>query len=226
MGYQSGSRKGGQKLQKSQHEKKKTNPNKPHGKSKLMQDERPTATAEEVTEKTLNSLKRMGVQKFAVSPFSQYFDDWLINLREVLSEFESSAAVSVDEAFVKERERVIAKVERELTDIKRDEAALNLAVRDLADKNHLLVELDAEYAAQTREIGPKGNAEIRRLTLNIQNLEEELARVKAMKTSFFGSFTKRAKARKEEEILRKLESGKTAVESAIQSFKVSQEKLH
>src|SRR3990172_9240781 len=226
MGYQSGSRKGGQKFQKSQHEKKKTKPNKPRGKSKLMQEERPSATAEEISEKTLSSLKRLGEQRFAVSPFSQYFDDWLINLREVLSEFESSPAVSVDEAFVKERERVTAKIEQELADIKRDEATLNLAVRDLADKNHLLVELDAEYAAQTREIGPKGNAEIRRLTLNIQNLEEALARVKAMKTSFFGSFTKKAKAQKEAELLRKLESAKTAVESAVQSFKVEQEKLH
>src|SRR3972149_9004504 len=226
MGYQSGSRRGGQKFQKSQHEKKKTKPHKPSGKSKLMLEEKHIATAEEITGKTLNSLKRLGEQRFAVSPFSQYFDDWLINLREVLSEFESSPAVSVDEGFVKERERVFAKIVGELAEIKREEAALNMAVRDLADKNHLLVEIDAEYAAQTREIGPKGNAEIKRLTLNIQNLEEELARVKAMKTSFFGSFTKRAKARKEEEILRKLESGKTAVESAIQSFKVSQEKLH
>jgi hypothetical protein len=228
MGYrsQSGSRRSGQKFQKSGHEKAKAKTQKQRGKSKLMQEERPVVTAEEISEKTLNSLKRLGEQKFAVSPFSQYFDDWLINLKEVLSEFESSPAVSVDEGFVKERERVITKIEREFADIKHDEATLNVAVKELADKNHLLVEIDAEYAAQTRELGPKGNAEIQHLTKDVQNLEEELARVKAMKTSFFGSFTKKAKAQKEAELLRKLEPAKTAVESAVQKFKVEQEKLH
>jgi DNA repair exonuclease SbcCD ATPase subunit len=191
-----------------------------------MQEERSIFTAEEISEKTLNSLKRLGEQKFAVSPFSQYFNSWLINLKDVLSEFESNSAIGVDEAFVKERERVIAKLERELADIKRDEATLNIAVKDLADHNHLLVEIDAEYVANTREIGPKGNAEIQRLTKEVQNLEEELARVKAMKTSFFGSFTKKAKGQKEAELLRKLESAKKTIESAIQKFKVEQEKLH
>ena len=228
MGYrsQSGSRKSGQKFQKSQHEKAKAKTQKQRGKNKLMQEEKRIATAEEIKEKTLKSLKRLGEQRFAVSPFSQYFNDWLINLREVLSEFESNPAISADEAFVKERERVTAKIERELADIKRDEAALNLSVRDLADKNHLLVEIDAEYAAQTREIGPERNAEIQRLTREVQNLEEELARIKAMKTSFFGAFTKKAKAKKEAEALGKLESAKSALKAAIQNFKVKQEKLH
>src|SRR3990172_2166251 len=110
MGYrsQSGSRRSGQKFQKSQHEKAKAKTQKQPGKSKLMQEERPIVTAQEISEKTINGLKRLGEQRFAVSPFSQYFDDWIINLKEVVSEFESNPAVSVDEAFVKERERVTA----------------------------------------------------------------------------------------------------------------------
>ena len=225
MGYQSGSRKGGQKFQKSQHEKKKTKPHKPGGKSKLMLEEKHIATAEEITQKTLNSLKRLGEQKFAVSPFSQYFDDWLINLREVLSEFETNPSVSVDEAFVKERERIISNAEQELDELKHEEAALNQAVRDLGDKNHLLVELDAEYAAQTRDVGPKNNAEIQQVTHTVHHLEEELEEVKATKTSFFG-FTKKAKAKKEAELLGKLASAKKEVECALDKFKVEQEKLH
>jgi len=99
-------------------------------------------------------MKRLGEQKFAVSPFREYFDDWLINLNEVLSEFESNPGVKVDEGFVNERGRLMAKVEQELAEIKRDEAALDVAAKELAEHNHLLVQLDAEYAAQTREIGP------------------------------------------------------------------------
>jgi len=228
MGYRSqsgGRRSSGQKFQKSQHEKAKAKTHKHHGKSKSLQEEEQTVTSKDIAEKTSNSLKRLGEQKFAVSPFSQYFDDWLVNVREVLSEFELSQAINADEAFTNQRQRIFTKIEQELAELKRTEATLDHAAKELADNNHLLVEIDAEYAAKTREIGPRRNAEVQRLTLNVQNLEAELERVTGMKTSFFG-FTKKAKAQKEAETLRQLESAKTELESALQSFKDEQEKLH
>lgn len=229
MGYRSqGSprRSAGQRFQKSQHEKAKTKAHKHQVRGRALGEEPQIATSEEIAEKTLNRLKRLGEQKFAVSPFSEYFDDWLINLKEVLSEFESTPAVSVDEAFVNERGRLIAKVERELSEIKEGEAALDVAAKELADNNHLLVQIDTEYAAKTRETGLRRNSEIQRLTLNVQSLEAELEHLRKTKTTFFVSFTKKAKAQKESEALRKLESAKTELESALQSFKVEQEKLH
>jgi len=225
MGYRPGSRRSGKKFQKSQHEKVKAKTHK-HGKNKLLLEERHDSTLEEIAEKTINSLKRLGEQIFAVSPFSHYFDDWLFNLKDVISEFESRPTTILDEFFVKEREHVMSRIQQNLADIKRDEAILNLKVNDLAEKNHLLGEIDAEYAAQTREIGPKRNAEIQRLTLNLHNLEDELERMKRMKTSFFGSFTKKAKAQKQAEIQKQIESAKTEVEFAVRNFKAEQERLH
>ena len=116
-------------------------------------------------------------------------------------------------------------MERELAEIKQGEGASDIAAKELTDENHLLVEIDVEYAAHTREIGPRRNSEIQNLTLKVKNLEEELDRVRATKTSFFG-FTKKTKAQKEAETLQKLESTKTELESAVQKFKVEQEKLH
>jgi chromosome segregation ATPase len=173
----------------------------------------------------VSSLKRLGEQKFAVSPFSQYFNDWLLNLKGVLAELESSQVIKVDEAFVNERQRALAKVEEKLGELKGEETNLNQAVKELAENNHLLAELDAEYAAKTRETGPRRNAEIQRLTLNVQNLEAELEQVKAMKTSFF-KFSKKAKAQKEIETKQKLETAKAELASSLESFKVEQEKLH
>jgi cytochrome c556 len=228
MGYRSqGSprRSSGQKFQKSQHEKAKTKARKHREKGITLQEEKPVPSPEETAQKTINSLKKLGEQKFAISPFSDYFDDWLINLKEALSEFESNPTVSVDEPFKNERERLIAKVERELAEIKQGEVASDIAAKELTDKNHLLVEIDAEYAACTREIGSRRNSEIRNLTLRVKTFEEELDRVRATKTSFFG-FTKKAKAQKEAETLQKLESAKTELESSVQKFKAEQEKLH
>jgi len=228
MGYRSrGSPRRGaaQRFQKSQHEKAKVKTRKRQSRGKSYREEPQIATAEDIQEKTLSRLKRLGEQKFGVSPFRDYFDDWLINLKEVLSEFESNHGIKVDEGFVNERGRLIGKIEQKLAELKRNETALDVAAKELAEHNHLLVQLDAEYAAQTREIGPRKNAEIQSLTLNVQNLETELERVRAMKTSFIG-FTKKAKAQKEAKALENLDSAKADLDLDLQNFKVEQEKLH
>ena len=69
---------------------------------------------QEAANKALSSLSKLGTQTFALSPFSQYFDDWLVNLRNVLSEFESNPAISEDDQFIKDRSQIFLNAEREL----------------------------------------------------------------------------------------------------------------
>jgi hypothetical protein len=229
MGYksQTGSRRSsGRKFQKSQHEKAKAKAQKHTSGGRYAQEETPVPPLGEVVEKTLVKLRNLGSQKFAISPFSQYFDDWLVNVREVLSEFESSPAVVVDEEFGKERSQVFLDVEREFAEARLKEAALDETAKNLPDANHLIVQIDAEYAAKSRENGLKRNSEVQRLTRNVHDLEEELDRVSRMKTSIFGSFSKKAKAQKEAEATRKLTSAKSELELVVQNFTVEQEKLH
>jgi hypothetical protein len=229
MGYksQTGSRRSsGRKFQKSQHEKAKAKAQKHTSGGRYAQEETPVPPLGEVVEKTLVKLRNLGSQKFAISPFSQYFDDWLVNVREVLSEFESSPAVVVDEEFVKERSQVFLDVEREFAETRLKETALDETAKNLPDANHLVVQIDAEYAAKSRENGLKRNSEVQRLTRNVHDLEEELDRVSRMKTSLFGSFSKKAKAQKDAEATQKLHSAKNGLELVVQDFKVEQEKLH
>ena len=229
MGYksQTGSRRSaGRKFQKSQHEKAKAKAQKHTSGGRYAQEETPVPPLGEVVEKTLVKLRNLGSQKFAVSPFSQYFDDWLVNVREVLSEFESNPAIEVDDAFVKERSQVFLDVEREFAETRLKEAALEETAKNLPDANHLIVQIDVEYAVKSRENGLKRNSEVQRLTRNVHDLEEELDRVSRMKTSIFGSFSKKAKARKEAEATQKLTSAKSELELVVQNFTVEQEKLH
>jgi hypothetical protein len=230
MGYrgQSGSRRGaGEKFQKSSHEKAKSKAKKnKSGNVKYAPEEAPVQSSEEVMEKTLGSLNRLGSQTFALSPFSQYFDDWLVNLRQVVSEFESSPAITVDEAFVKERTQILADVEGELAKKKLKETELETSAKALAEINHLLVEIDAQYAAQTRELAQKRNRDIERLTKNVHNLEEELSLTEQIKTSFLNPFAKKAKTQKKEEVTQKLAAAKKELELAVQGFGVEQEKFH
>ncbi|HII85150.1 TPA: hypothetical protein HA273_00875 [Candidatus Bathyarchaeota archaeon] len=180
----------------------------------------------EIVQRTIKSLHGLGNQKFALSPFSSYFDDWLINLRKVLSVFESNPLIGADNDFIKERCRILDRVERELSGKRLDESILKEKTKALSDKNHLLEDTDAVYAAETREIRRKRNSEIEDLTRAISDLEKQFEEISDMKTSFFGGFSKKAKAQKQAEITDRLATTKKELEAAIQNFALEQEKLH
>ena len=135
--------------------------------------------------KKLWHLSRLGNQIFALSPFSQYFDDWLVNLRQIISEFESNPAIKVDEQFVKERSQIFLDVEGALAEKRLQETNLTGEAKELADNNHLLVETDKEYAEKTRELSIKRNADVQRLSTEIRELEDDVAGQEEIKISFF-----------------------------------------
>jgi hypothetical protein len=208
------------------HEKAKRKEQKHHSGGRYLLEEEHIITSEEIAAKTVNRLHSLGNQIFAFSPFSDYFDDWLMTLQEVLSEFESSPAISVDEAFVKERTQTLTDVERELAQRRLEESELERTAKSLADNNHLLVQIDTEYASRTSELASKRDSEIRRLTRVTRDFEEELDSIDQMKTGIFGLFAKRAKAQKRAEVTQKLNAAKTELELVMQNFTVEQEKLH
>jgi archaellum component FlaC len=218
-------RKAGRGRGKVHHEKAKRKGQKHRSGGKYLLEESEAPTFEEVVEKTLGRLHSLGGQIFAFSPFSQYFDDWLLSLKSVLSEFESNPAVNVDEEFVKERSQVIADVELKLAERRREEAVFVKATRRLADQNHLIVKIDREYATATRKLASKRNGEIKRLTRRVHDFEEELEETSQMKTGI-NPFARRAKSHKTDEVTRKLDATKNEVESVVKAFEVEQEKLH
>jgi hypothetical protein len=228
MGYrpQIRSSRSGRGHQKAQRKKAKGKAPKHQVGGKYAPAEKQVITAREVAEKTLRRLGGLGNQKFALSPFSEYFDNWLMNLKEVMSEFESNQAINADDEFVKERSQVIADVELKLSERRRDEAVLEKATRRLAKQNNLLVQTDTEYAYETQKLASQRNSEIKRLTRSVHDFEEELEEASRMKASIFSPFARRAKSHKTVEATRKLDAAKSELKSVVKSFEVEQEKLH
>jgi hypothetical protein len=215
----------GRGRRKLHHEKSKGKGQKHSYRGKYLLEESEAPTFEEVVAKTLIRLHSLGDQIFAFSPFSQYFNDWLLSLKSVLSEFESDAAANVDEEFVKERSQVITDIELKLDERRREEAVLVEATRRLADQNHLLVKIDREYASATRKLASKRKGEIKSLTRRVRDFEEELDETSQMKTGI-NPFAKRAKSNRIAEVTRKLNASKSEVEAVVKAFEVDQEKLH
>jgi len=217
-------RNAGRQLSKSEHEKK-VKGKKQRSSGKYLEEET-EVSGKDAVEKTLGSLSRVGNQIFALSPFSQYFDDWLMNLRQMTSEFESNPAITVDDQFVSERSQIFLDVEAALAEKRLQETNLTGEAKELADSNHLLVETDKEYAEKTREISIKRNSEVQRLSTEIRGLEDEVAGQEEIKIRFYKVNARKKAAEKLVQTRQALKSAKNELEVTLQSFTADQEKQH
>ncbi len=222
---QTGSHRGSDKISKSAHEKK-TKEKKQRSAAKYLMEETPEVSAQDAAQRTLNSLSKLGTQIFALSPFSNYFDDWIVNLRQVVSEFESNSAVSSDEQFAKERTQIFLDVEAALAQKRIEENNMSDEAKALADINHQIVEADRQYAEQTRERNTKRNLEVQRLSIKIRELEEQLASEQEVKISFFKFGAKKKAAEQLAQTTQNLKAAKNESEVTLQTFTAEQEKLH
>jgi hypothetical protein len=218
-------RNSGAKFQKSSHEKK-SKIKKNRSNAKYVEQEQAEQSLKEITEKTLASIDRLGNQTFALSPFSQYYDDWLVNLRRVVSEFESNPNVSADELFVKERTQIFLDVEAALAERRLAESTLSGGARELQEINHQLTDSDRDYAQQNRALSDKRNADVQRLSNKIRAIEDSVASQEAVKFGYFKFKARREAAEKIEQTRKQLAAAKEELEVVLQNFKVEQEKLH
>lgn len=217
--------KGSGKLSKAAHDKK-SKEKKQRQTAKHFQEETPQASPKEVAERTLGGVNRLGNQIFALSPYSQYFDDWLVNLRQIVSEFESNPAIKADEQFQNERAQIFLDVEAALAENRLAESTLTEEAKALEDNNHKIADADKEYAEKTREINNKRNAEIQKLSNTIRGLEDDLAAQQQVKLGFFKFKEKRLAAERLEQTNKELTAAKNELEVKTESFKIEQEKLH
>jgi vacuolar-type H+-ATPase subunit I/STV1 len=227
MGYraQSSPKSSGRGHQWSPHEKKKAKGKKHRSSGKYLLEEEHVPTSEEVVEKTLDRLRSLGNQTFAVSPFSAYFDDWLMSLKDVLVAFESNPSVSVDEQFVKERAQILADAERELEERRRKEISLGEAIKSLSDNKSLLERIQTDYAEGVREIERRKNSEIKRLNGSIAVFRGELDDLAKVKAGLFRAVSKKAKAQKKADLTQKLNAAQKELELTVPRSAAEQESL-
>ena len=188
-------------------------------------EETQAATLKEVSDKTLKRLHTLGNQRFGSSPFREHFDRWLVNLTDVLSEFESNPNISADDQFVKERSQILSSVESELEERRREETSLEEAIKNLSNSKNLLEQIKEEYATKASEIGSRKRSEIKRLYKNIDSLREELDNIVRLKTGLFRGISKMDREQKETEAIQELNNRQRELELAMLDFTEVQERL-
>lgn len=191
----------------------------------FISEENQAPTTEEVAERTVNTLHNLGNQRFAVSPFSEHLSRWLVNLKDVLSEFEENPGTTVDDQFAKECTQILSNVELDLGKMRDKEASSGEAFKILSDNRILLEQAEQDYAAKTKEIEARKDTEIKRLTGNVDAIKEEFERIARIKTGIFRAVSKEAKAKKEAEATQRISAAQSELTSTVQHFTAEQEKM-
>ena len=111
-------------------------------------EEQNVPSLEDVVSCTLNSLRILGNQMFALAPFYEHFDRWLMNLQTVLTDFESSQAVAVDDQFKEERSQVFSSIESTLRDKWLKEVSRAEAIRSLVNSKSVLSQTEQKHIAK------------------------------------------------------------------------------
>ncbi|MDG6222949.1 MAG: hypothetical protein QCH99_06800 [Candidatus Bathyarchaeota archaeon] len=177
---------------------------------------------EDVVAETLEYLHMLGEEIFDQSPVSVYFDDWLVNLRQVMVAFESNEAVIVDEVFTDEVEQIYNDIEEELGNRLVEEAELEASSKSLENNKYILREMDNEFAAQTEKLQVRGKSALDFLIKNVQRLEDELEKVNQTKPS--NIIRKIALRQKKYALTQKLKSAKYRLSVATENSGNNQQK--
>jgi DNA repair exonuclease SbcCD ATPase subunit len=149
------------------------------------------------------------------------------SMQQVISEFESEPAITVDEQFDKGTRSDFPRRRRcPLPQNRLVESNLTEEAKSLADNNHKIVEADKEYAEQTRERNNKRNAEVQHLSTKIRELEDQLSAQQEIKISFYKFSAKKKAAQQLAQTIQDLKATKNELEVTLQTFAAEQEKLH
>jgi len=227
MGYrQARTRRGFSRGPEKARPKTKTEKQRPSSEYPFMEEH--VQTFKEAVDRTLNNLRRLGSQRFALAPFHEHFDRWLLNLRIVLSEFDSNPSVKADDQFAKECSQVLSDIDLALKEKRLKEASLQESVRrinqKLLDSRNPLAQTDREYASKTREIADRKERAVKSAASKLAALREELSRMVRMRSSFLRSVFKTG-AQKEAEATQRLNSTKRELATIEHSFAAEQERL-
>jgi len=188
-------------------------------------EEKQAPTSEEVANKTLSRLNILGSQRYNLPPFNEHLDRWLMALRIVLSEFETSPAVKVDDQFVEECSQILFDVELKLKEIRLKEASVEQATWNISGAKRLLEQIESEYAAKSKETENRRDHEVARSSSKVEAIRKEVDNIARMKTGLFTGISKKAKAQKESEATGRLMSAEKELAATKEYFTIEQKRL-
>lgn len=183
------------------------------------------AQIKSITQETLDNLDLLGNEVFEHSPVSKYFDDWMVNLRQVIMSFEFSEVIGPDASFSVEYNQIFGNIEEELSKRMMNDAEIEVSAKTLVENRYLLKEIDDGYVADNKQLVIQGKSSIEYMIRSVQLLEAELSEVNQTKTSYRHPLKKLAKDQKIAELTQKLTAAKKRLALTVANSSVDQDKV-
>ncbi|MFH0748379.1 MAG: hypothetical protein V1915_00410 [Candidatus Bathyarchaeota archaeon] len=188
-------------------------------------EEKHVLNLEEAAERTGNRLRNLGNQRFALPPFKEHFGLWLLNLKEILIEFEATPTLEIDDPYRRECKEILENIEADLTERGKREAFSRETTQNLFDSRVLLNQIDAEYVIHEKEIIERKTRAINDLSIKIEHYKEELTRQPRITLGIVELLSKKARVQRETEMTQKLNFAQRERILVEQRFVAEQEKL-
>jgi regulator of sigma D len=228
MGYHPraySSKKASREYKKAFQKKKPSNKQVDRQDNRQVWEEKTVFTFQQIFEITLKRLHTLGNQKFGLSPFSEHFDRWLLNVETILNEFENQSDINIDEQFVKERDQVIATIKLQLETRRQQETSLEIRISDIADVKNCLQQTKKEYQTKAVVLRSKKITAVKRLNREMEIIKKEQEQTIKIKPGFFRGITKKEREQKETMVMQRYNDKQQELEIVVLDFKEKQKQL-
>jgi hypothetical protein len=163
--------------------------------SEFVYEEIAPVNPREVSARVINALDHLGSQRFGMPPFSEHFRRWMVDVESVLNDLRSSVPDAANESFDTSIAQLVSNIRNELNGrIKAEEdLSANIAelLRQLADNEHELAELESEQRTKVGEAKRTSEKAMKRLRDEIDALDTQRLKLLRQKPRFlerlFGS---------------------------------------
>ena len=194
---------------KARNKKTKTNPD-------FEQEEMTNST--HALDKTIDILRNLGNQKFALPPFDEHFERWFQTLQTILSDLSSNPIATLDDQFLEERNKILSDTESVLKETRtREASSRETIVARLNAEDHLL-QLEREHETDSKRLAAQEKEAVEPLAKSIRSLAEQLQSIAGTRAGFLRGISKEEKSRKESEAKLKLDTAENELKRLTQSF--------
>lgn len=167
--------------------------------TKFAYQEPVSVNPQEVSARVMNALDHLGSQRFGMTPFSEHFRRWMVDIESVLNDFRSSLPNVADESFDTSIAEFVSNVRNELNSRINSEEGLSAKISELlgqlADNERKLAELESEQRSKVHEAKRTTEKSVKKLrgeidALDAQRLNLLRQRPKFLERFFGGTKTK------------------------------------
>lgn len=152
-----------------------------HSESSVFYEESVPADPAEVRSVTLNSLKHLGEQRFALPPFSEHFQRWIKDVRAVLTEFELTLPTALDKSGKQLVENTLSSLQGALHELTATENKTSgetaEAQRELAAREHELSQLEHAYKTTTSQLRRRSEQSFEKMQGEIAALDRQRSKL-------------------------------------------------